>query len=193
MKRCEEVLPEGLENMVSHIIQELEVHTVGDETGTTAKINCRVTQGGPASPTLFNIYIDTLTIQLCASVHNIERTPERLYADNVILLEDSLWELVLALRICSKWAKENSMEWSMDAAKSHILLGSTRSRRYESVPNGQTRTIWNGRWMQRKVTYCRAPPEAGTSSGCHTPNLSVGHAVFLGRGRVWRRLAGCVH
>ena len=83
MKRCEEVLPEGLANMVSHIIQELEVHAVGGETGTTAKINRRVTQGGPASPTQFNIYIDTLASEICASVDNIERTPMRLYADEV--------------------------------------------------------------------------------------------------------------
>ena len=39
------------------------LHTVGDETGTTAKINRRVTQGGPASPTLCNIYFDTLAPQ----------------------------------------------------------------------------------------------------------------------------------
>ena len=58
MRRCEEVLSEGLANMVAQIIQELEVHTEGDETGTTAKNNCTVTQGGPASPTLFNIYIN---------------------------------------------------------------------------------------------------------------------------------------
>ena len=115
MKQCEEVRPEGLAYMVSHIIQELGVHTVGDETGTTAKINPGVTQGGPASPTLFNIYIDTLAIQPCASVDNIERTPVRLYADDVILLADSLWELVLALPICSEWANENNMEWSMNA------------------------------------------------------------------------------
>ena len=83
--------------MVSHIIQELEVHKVGDETGTVAKINRGLTQGGPASPTLFNVYIDTLAIQICASMDNIERTPVRLYADEVILLANSLWELVLAL------------------------------------------------------------------------------------------------
>ena len=90
MKRCDEALPEVLANMVSHIIQELEVHTVGDETGTTAKINSGVAQRGPASPTLFTLYIDTLARQLCASVANIERTPVRLCADDVIVLADSL-------------------------------------------------------------------------------------------------------
>ena len=93
--------------------------------GTTAKINRGLTQGGPASPTLFNIYIDTLASQLWASVGNIERTPVRLYADDVIVLADSLWELLLELRICSEWANKNNMEESMDAAKSHILLSST--------------------------------------------------------------------
>ena len=91
MKRCEKILPEGLANMVSHIIQKLEVHTVGDETGTTANINRRVTQGGPVSPTLFNTFIDTAAVQLCASVDNIGTTPVCLYADGVILLTDSLW------------------------------------------------------------------------------------------------------
>ena len=33
MKRWDEALPEVLANMVSHIIQELEVHAVGDEKG----------------------------------------------------------------------------------------------------------------------------------------------------------------
>ena len=97
MKRCDEALPEGLANMVSHIIQELEVHTVGGETGTAAKINRGVTQGGPGDPTLFNIYIDTLAIQICASVANIERTPVRPHAGDVIVLAYSLWELVLGL------------------------------------------------------------------------------------------------
>ena len=97
MKRCEDVLPEGLEKMVSHIIHELEVHEVGDKMGTTAKINRGVTQAGPASPTLFNRYIDTLASQQCASVGNIERTPVRLYADDVILLADSLRELVFGV------------------------------------------------------------------------------------------------
>ena len=154
MKRCDEALPEVLSNMVSHIIQELEVHIVGDETGMTAKINRGVTRGGPASPTLFNIYIDTLASQLCASVGNIERTPVRLYADDVIALADSLWELVLALRICSKWANEKNMEWSMDAAKSHILPSPTRSRHFMwlSFATGRIQTTTKAKYLGVQVT-----------------------------------------
>ena len=154
MKRYDDALPEGLANMVSHIIQELEVHTLGDETGTNAKINRGVTQGGPASPTLFNVFIDTLAIQLCASVGKIERTPVRLYADDVILLADSLWELVLALRICSKWARENSMGWSKDAAKIHILLRSSRSKHFKWLPFaiGRIQTTTKAKYPGVQVT-----------------------------------------
>ena len=153
MKRCDEALPEGLANMVSHIIQELDVHTVEDQTGTTAKIYRGVTQGGPASPTLFNIYIDTLASQLCASVGNIETTPVRLYANDVILLADSSWELVLALRIRSKSANENNMEWSMDAAKSHILLSSTRSRQFKWLPfaTGRIQNMTKAKYLSVQV------------------------------------------
>ena len=98
--------------------------------------------------------IDTLAIQLCASVDNIERTPVCLYADEVILLADSLRELFLALRNCSKWAKENSMEWSMDAAKSHIVLSSTRSRHFKWLlfATGRIQTTTKAKYLGVQVT-----------------------------------------
>ena len=174
MKRCDEALPEVLASMVSHIIQELKVHTVSDETGTTAKINRGVTQGGPTSPTLFNIYIDTLASELCASVGNIERNPVRLYADDVIGLSDSLWELVLALRICSKLANENNMEWSMDAAKSHILQSSTRSRHFKWPPfaTGRIQTTTKAKYLGVQVTA------RGIIPGLHIKEHQAAHQTI---------------
>ena len=168
--------------MVSHIIQELEVHTVGDETGTTAKINRGVTRGGPASPTLFNIYIDTLAIQLCASVGNIEKTPVRLYADDVIVLADSLWELVFALRICSKLANENNMEWSMDAEKSNIFLSSTRCRHFKWLPfaTGRIQTTTKAKYLGVQVTA------RGIILGLHIKKYQAAHQIItqLRRARI---------
>ena len=72
LKRCEEVLPDWITSMVSHFFQELEVHTSGDVARQTAKVNRGVPERGPASPILFNIYIDTLAARVCqalASVH----------------------------------------------------------------------------------------------------------------------------
>ena len=58
--------------MISHSLQTLTVTTVGDNTKTEAKIDRGVTQGGPASPTLFNIYIGTLANELQKHLWNPE-------------------------------------------------------------------------------------------------------------------------
>ena len=134
IKRCEEVLSDWITSMVSHFIQELEVHTSGDVTRVTAKVNRCVPQGGGASPVLFNIFIDTLAARISLALASVHRLPVRLYVDDVIVQTKSLWELLVALRICSKWAKEYKMQWSKDAAKSHVLLNRNRSEHFESLP-----------------------------------------------------------
>ena len=150
--------------------------------GTTAKINRGLTQGGPASPTLFNIYIDTLASQLWASVGNIERTPVRLYADDVIVLADSLWELLLELRICSEWANKNNMEESMDAAKSHILLSSTRSRHFKWLPfaTGRVQITTKAKYLVVQVTA------HGIIPGLHIKKYQAAHQTIMQprRGRI---------
>ena len=55
-ERCAKVLPDHITAMISHTLQTLTVTTLGDDTKTEAKIDRGETQGGPASPTLFNIY-----------------------------------------------------------------------------------------------------------------------------------------
>ena len=52
-ERCAKVLPDHITATISHTLQTLTVTTVGDDTKTEAKIDRGVTQGGPASPTIF--------------------------------------------------------------------------------------------------------------------------------------------
>ena len=134
MKRYDEVLPDWITSVVSHFNQELEVHTSGDETRMTAKVNRGVSHGRPESSVLFNIYIETLAARICQALASVHQLPVRLYADDVIIQTESLCELLVALRICSKRARENKMQWSMDAAKGHVLLNKTRSEHFKSLP-----------------------------------------------------------
>ena len=59
-ERCSKVLPHRVTAMISQTLQTLTVTTVGGDTKAEAKIDRGVPKGGPASPTLFNIFIDTL-------------------------------------------------------------------------------------------------------------------------------------
>ena len=63
-ERCARVLPDHITAMMSHTLQTLTVTTVGDDTKTEAKMDRGETEGGPASPALFNIFIDTLANEL---------------------------------------------------------------------------------------------------------------------------------
>ena len=69
-ERCAEVLPDHITAMISHTLHTLTVRTVGDDTNTEAKIDGGVTQGGPASPTVFNIIVDAHAYELQTSVES---------------------------------------------------------------------------------------------------------------------------
>ena len=111
-------------------------------------------QGGPASPVLFNIYIDALAARIRQALASVHRLPVRLYANDVIIQTESLRELLVALRICSKWAKENKMQWSMDAAKSHVLRNKTRSEHFISLPfaDGEVQSTTQTKYLETNIT-----------------------------------------
>ena len=93
-ERCAKVLPGHKTAMISHTLQTLTVTTVGDYTKTEAKIDRGVTQGGPASPTLFNIFIDTFANALQQHLWNPNTgLLAHLYAADVILHVKSVLDL----------------------------------------------------------------------------------------------------
>lgn len=57
-------LPADLLGAVSFVLQPIKIQTQGKPTRKTDSINSRVSQGSLLSPTLFNLYMDTLSRQL---------------------------------------------------------------------------------------------------------------------------------
>lgn len=121
-QRCDAKLPGALAGMVSHVIAPIQVSTVGDPGEETYWLQKGVPQGGAVSPTLFNIFIDTLAEGLGNSVVKDER-PGGLWADDVIVLGADEATLQRRLDICSGWAEENEMTWNTKIGKSQVLEG----------------------------------------------------------------------
>ena len=94
-----------------------------------------MTQGGPASPTLFNIFIDTLANALQRHVWNPNSgLPAHLYTDDVIIHVKSMLDLQRALIICERWAVKCGMWWALSTGKSEVLLPSELGLQYKAFP-----------------------------------------------------------
>ena len=123
IERCRKVLPHNLAAMISHILQTLYVRTIGDESRKQGKIDRGVTQGGPASPTLFNIFIDTLANDLESHLGNgVSQMPARLYADDVIIHVESMADLQCAILVCENCAQRVGMTCTPSKGKSQAKL-----------------------------------------------------------------------
>ena len=134
-KRCATVLPDHITALISHTLQTLTVTTVGDDTKPEAKIDRGVTQGGLASPTLFNIFIDTLANELQKHLWKSDcELPAHLYTDDVIIHVRSMLDLQRALIICERWAQKDGMRWALSNGKSEVLLPSELALQYKSIP-----------------------------------------------------------
>lgn len=120
MRRLRRVLSKSLCDMISHTLQASSICTRGDASREQGTIQAGVQQGSPASPALFNIYIDDLaeTIEKLAGF-DADRAAI-LYADDVLLIAKKPWELQRLLDIVSWWASRNGMAWN--TAKSAVMI-----------------------------------------------------------------------
>lgn len=91
-----------------------------------------MTQGGPASPTLFNIFIDTLANDLQKHLPTCEcQLPANFYADDVILHVNHRLDLRRSLILREKWARKYEMRWSLSNGKSETLFPSQLTSQFK--------------------------------------------------------------
>ena len=106
--------------MVCHTLQPTEIMTRGDTLKAKEVLTCGVQQGSPVSPALFNIFIDELALDIENRARfDVERAAI-FYADDVLLLGKSEWEVQRLLDIATQWAQRSGMTWN--TSKSHIIV-----------------------------------------------------------------------
>ena len=94
-----------------------------------------VMQGGPVSPTLFNIFIDTPATELESHLGNgFIQMPAYLYADDVILHVENMTDLQCELIVCENWAQRVGMTWALSKGKSQVVLSRRMKARYKHFP-----------------------------------------------------------
>ena len=114
-----------------------------------------MTQGGPCSPVFFNIYIDDPARRLHINFVNPGAlSPERFYADDIIVHVASMRDLQAALQLCSTWVQEFGITWALQKGKSQVLLSPDRAWRYQSFAfaGGKIGTVTKARYLGVTLT-----------------------------------------
>lgn len=90
-----------------------KVTTVGDTTGTSMNCDRGVPQGSPLSPALFNVYVDVLAVKWNQDFLS-QNSVCTLFADDVVVFASYPPVLQRFYDVCTGWAKEAGMEWSIE-------------------------------------------------------------------------------
>ena len=120
METVRKKLPERTAAMIALLLQPENISCKGDTGKSTAWVSSGVPQGCAASPTIFNLYMDTLPEKIDAAPDlNIQNCQISLFADDVKIQAKNQEALKASIKICSEWADDFGMQWS--TKKCHIL------------------------------------------------------------------------
>ena len=131
-----------------------------------------MTQGGPASSTLFNIFIDSLGNELQKHLWNQEsELPVHFYADDVILNVISMLDLQCALIICERWALKCGMRWALSKGNSEVIFPQNLRCNTKHSPSQEARSQLLlkraiSEWYCPQMEYWNAASR--TEYRCHT-------------------------
>ncbi|CAK1597452.1 unnamed protein product [Parnassius mnemosyne] len=99
-------------------------------------LECGVRQGGLSSPTLFNLYINQLIVELSSTkvgcsidgicINNIS------YADDMVLLSPTIGALRRLLGICESYAKTHGLKYNV--TKSELMVFNSGTKRQLTMP-----------------------------------------------------------
>lgn len=115
---CKARLPTQLSSMIETILSPTTIHVTGAPSQHLT-VSSGVPQGDPASPSLFNIFIDVLLYELDTKL-GPEVEAGSCYADDVHLSCHSRTQLQHALNVSTSWALNNRMEWNVSKSCSIV-------------------------------------------------------------------------
>lgn len=112
LAECHNRLPKGLVPMVHNLLLDIHFTVMGQQFPNTRKLTMGVPQGDPASPTLYNIFMDTFLEAVNQTPCPDSDTPAICYADDVLLASRSAEGLQALLDTATKWAQDHFMTWA---------------------------------------------------------------------------------
>ena len=116
IEKLEQIIPEKQDSLIliRHILSSVSIKR--DESDKVTFVNCGVPQGYSTSCSLFNVYINDLVVGL----NEILGTQVLAFADDLVIISDTLMRFEEAISLIEKWCFNNRMK--LNKQKSTLMF-----------------------------------------------------------------------
>ena len=112
LELCREELTPKLCHQLQHILKPTSFETVRDDSKAVGTFNMRLPQGSDASPSLYNVFMDSFPRSVIAEEPR-STNPVIMFADDIQLRARSKDSLRALLKQAVTWAVANDMTWNV--------------------------------------------------------------------------------